>query len=161
MLVVEQPILTSADTQDVAVELRYDTGRFYYLRIPEDTLADREIPEVLINRYKQKKFIECQTLDLLKLNQRITDSHQEVVLMSDKTIQALLEEIRGEMSALFNICESVAMLDMLAAFAHLASSRDYKRPELIDHFGIKMGRHPIREKVRRTCQHSFVTTRLM
>lgn len=108
---------------------------------------NREIPDVLINRYRKKKNIECQTLDLLKLNQRINDSHQEAVLMSDKTIRILLEDVRKEMSALFGICESVAMLDMLAGFAHLASIRNYRRPELIDHVAIKMGRHPIREKV--------------
>ena len=42
------------------------------------------------------------------------------------------------------------MLDMLAAFAHIATCHDYIRPELTDVFAIKSGRHPIREKIHTT-----------
>jgi DNA mismatch repair protein MSH4 len=62
--------------------------------------------------------------------------------------------VRGEIPSLFRVCESIAMLDMIAAFAQLVSSRsygDYTRPELTEWLCIKSGRHPIREKVRSTC----------
>ena len=39
--------------------------------------------------------------------------------MCDKTIQELLDNIRGEIPSLFRVCESIAMLDMLAAFGQL------------------------------------------
>ena len=67
--------------------------------------------------------------------------------MTDKTIQILLDDIRGEMPALFKVSESVALLDMLSAFAHLATLREYCRPEINDCFAIKSGRHPVHEKV--------------
>jgi len=81
------------------------------------------------------------------LNQRIQDSHLEVVSMSDKTIQELIENLRGEIPSLYQVCESIALLDMVAAFAQLATTSDYSRPELTDCIGIKSGRHPVREKV--------------
>jgi len=132
-------------------ETRFENGRRYFLRLSESNFDDRSLPDIFINRYKKKGYIECQTLDLMKLNQRIEDSHQEVVLMSDKTIQDLIDNVRGEISILFRVCESLAMLDMIAAFAHLASDNQYEyvKPEITDCIAIKSGRHPVREKVSR------------
>ena len=96
--------------------MRYDNSRRYWLRICQSSLDDRRIPDVFINRFRKKGYIECQTLDLMKLNQRIEDSHQEVVLMSDKSIQQLVDDVRGEIPRLFRVCEGIAMLDMIAAF---------------------------------------------
>ena len=130
----------------VRTETRYDNARKYYLRVNESTLEGRVMPDVLINCYRKKGYIECQTLDLVKLNQRIEDSHQEVVLMSDKTIEQLIENIRCETPALFRVSDGVAMLDMLASFAQLVTTSDYVRPEITRCLAIKAGRHPIHEK---------------
>lgn len=114
----------------------------------ESYFADRPVPDILVNRFHKKGLIECQTLDLMKLNQRIEDSHHEVVLMSDKTIQELIDNIRVEIPILFRVCESIAMLDMIAAFGQLVTaSGEYVRPELTDCVAIKSGRHPVRERV--------------
>jgi DNA mismatch repair protein MSH4 len=128
-------------------ETRYENARHYFLRLYESDFDGRAVPDILINRYQKKGFIECQTIDLMKLNQRIQDSHLEVVSMSDKTIQELIENLRGEIPSLYQVCESIALLDMVAAFAQLATTSDYSRPELTDCIGIKSGRHPVREKV--------------
>lgn len=130
-------------------ETRYENARRYYLRLPEGEFDGRTIPDILVNRYRVKGFIECQTLDLMKLNKRIEDSHQEVVLMSDKTIQALIDDIRGEIPVLFRVCESIAMLDMITAFAHLVTTapEPYSKPEISDYIALQQARHPVREKV--------------
>ena len=67
--------------------------------------------------------------------------------MSDRSIQELIDDVRSEISMLFRISEGIAMLDMLAAFAHLVTTQDYARPELTDTLAIKAGRHPIRERI--------------
>jgi DNA mismatch repair protein MSH4 len=142
--------LTCLEEQfEMQAETRFENGRRYFLRLSESDFDDRALPDILVNRYRKKGHIECQTLDLMKLNQRIEDSHQEVVLMSDKTIQDLIDSIRGEIPVLFRVCESIAMLDMIAAFAHLASDNQYEyvKPEITDCIAIKSGRHPVREKV--------------
>lgn len=128
-------------------ETKYDNSRHYFLRLYESDFDGRAIPDILINRYQKKGFIECQTLDLMKLNSRIRDSHLEVVSMSNKTIQELIESIRAEIPSLYQVCESIALLDMIAAFGHLAIGSEYSRPDLTDCIGIKSGRHPVREKV--------------
>lgn len=130
----------------MALDLKYDTARQYYICIP--TAEPEPLPSIFINVYRKRNRIECQTLDLVKLNQKIADAHNEVINMSDSTVQELIRDVCCEVSCLFRVSEAVAMLDMLATFAHLATSHDYIRPELTDTLAIKAGRHPIRERIR-------------
>ncbi|KAJ6093527.1 hypothetical protein N7486_008816 [Penicillium sp. IBT 16267x] len=133
------------DTHDMTLDLKYDSARQYYICIP--STEPEPLPDVLINIFRKRNRIECQTLDLVKLNQKITDAHNEVISLSDQTIQELLRDVCSEASGLFRISEAIAMLDMLAAFAQLSTSYDYVRPELTDTLAIKAGRHPIREQI--------------
>lgn len=131
----------------MALEMKYDTARQFYIRIAASELEERNLPEIFINAFRKKTYIECQTLDLLKLNQKIVDSHHEVLQMSDRSIQELIDNIREDIAPLFKTCEAIALLDMIASFAQLVTMQDYCRPELTDTFAIKSGRHPIREKI--------------
>jgi DNA mismatch repair protein MSH4 len=88
-------------------------------------------------------------LELVKLNQKIADAHNEVIMMSDRSIQDLINDVRTEVQPLFKISESIAMLDMIASFAQLVTTQDYVRPELTETLAIKAGRHPVRERIQR------------
>lgn len=129
----------------MTLDLKYDIARQYYIWIPIAEIDS--LPDVFINVFRKRNHIECQTLDLVKLNQKITDAHNEVISMSDRTIQDLLRDVCADVSGLFRVSEAVAMLDMLAAFAQLATSNDYIRPDLTATLAIKAGRHPIRERI--------------
>ncbi|KAJ6087734.1 hypothetical protein N7467_006648 [Penicillium canescens] len=134
-----------SDNCDIVLHLKYDTARQYYICIP--AAEPGPLPDVFINVYRKRNRIECQTLDLVKLNQKITDAHSEVINMSERTIQDLLRDVCDQVSGLFRVSEAIAMLDMLASFAQLATSHEYIRPELTDTLAIKAGRHPIREQI--------------
>lgn len=127
--------------------MKYDTARQYYIRIAVSELDNRNLPDVFINVFRKRNIIECQTLDLLKWNQKIMDSHHEVLQMSDRSIQELIENLRAEIAPLFKISDAIALLDVTASFAHLVTTQDYCRPELTRTLAIKSGRHPIREKI--------------
>ncbi|KAJ5542864.1 hypothetical protein N7535_005287 [Penicillium sp. DV-2018c] len=130
---------------NMTLDLKYETARQYYICI--SATEPRPLPDVFINVYRKRKRIECQTLDLVKLNQKITDAHNEVINMSNRTIQDLISDVCTEVSSLFRISEAIAMLDMLASFAQLATNNEYIRPELTSTLAIKAGRHPIREQI--------------
>ncbi|KAJ5473826.1 hypothetical protein N7475_003392 [Penicillium sp. IBT 31633x] len=132
----------------IVLELKYDTARQYYICI--SATEPGPLPDVFINVYRKRNRIECQTLDLVKLNQKITDAHSEVINMSDRTVQGLIRDVCAEVSGLFRVSEAIAMLDMLAAFAQLSTNHEYIRPELTDTLAIKAGRHPIRERIHST-----------
>ncbi|KAJ6028775.1 hypothetical protein N7540_004351 [Penicillium herquei] len=137
-------IEVSIETCEIELDLKYDSARQYYISLP---CNGTETPEIFINVYRKRNHLECQTLDLLKINQKITDAHNEVIGLSDETIQRLLHDVCSEVSGLFRISEGIGMLDMLAAFTQLAMSNDYVRPELTNTLAIKAGRHPIREQI--------------
>ncbi|KAL8752734.1 MAG: hypothetical protein Q9199_005533 [Rusavskia elegans] len=142
-----QLVTDLGQTHSIALEMKYDTARQYYIRIATSELEERNLPDVFINSFRKKNFVECQTLDLLKLNQKIADSHHEVLQMSDASVQELIDRIREDIAPLFKTCEAIALLDMIASFAQLVTVQDYCRPELTDTLAIKSGRHPIREKI--------------
>lgn len=131
------------------MDIKYDPARQFFIVIPTSELQDRDVPEIFINIFRRKGKIECQTLELMKLNQKIADAHGEVILMSDRSIQDLINDVRTELQPLFKISESIAMLDMIASFAQLITTQDYVRPELTETLAIKAGRHPIRERIQR------------
>ncbi len=135
------------ETHELALELKYDTARQYFIRLDASQLEDRTLPEVFINVFRKKNMVECQTLDLLKWNQKIVDSHHEVLQMSDQKIQELITEIRNRIEPLFRVSAGIALVDMVASFAQLVTTQDYCRPELCQTLALKNGRHPIREKI--------------
>jgi DNA mismatch repair protein MSH4 len=126
-------------------ELKFDTQRQFYIKVSADELENRQLPPSFTNVFKTRNMVECQVLDLMKLNQKITICHEEILTMSDKAIQELVSEIRTRMSILFKCCESIAILDMLVAFAHVGTANSYIRPQLTDTLAIQAGRHPVRE----------------
>ncbi|KAH8703415.1 putative DNA mismatch repair protein Msh4 [Talaromyces proteolyticus] len=137
-----------AEQHNLALNLKFDNVRHYYISLCVVEI-DGPLPEEFVNIFRKKDRIECQTLDLVKLNQRISDSHHEVINMSDQTIQELIDEICQDVSILFKVSEAIATLDMLVAFSHLVTIEDYIRPEFTNVLAIKSGRHPIHEKIHK------------
>ncbi|KAK7427073.1 MutS protein msh4 [Neonectria magnoliae] len=126
--------------------LRFDNGRKYWLRLRAADFDDRPLPDIFIHAVRKKDKIECQTLNLVKLNLRLSDTSNEVVIRSDAVIQALVKELRHEAPHLFRVCESVALVDMISSFGQLATTRDYVRPDISGTLALKAARHPVLDK---------------
>ncbi|KXL48791.1 MAG: hypothetical protein FE78DRAFT_86832 [Acidomyces sp. 'richmondensis'] len=142
-----QHIADLVDEHNLPLQTKFEHSRQFYLRLSANELEHRDLPAIFINVFRKRDTLECQTLELVKRNQKIADAHNEVLLMSDSAIQALIGDIREHMSVLFRICEGIAMLDMLASFAQVVTSQDYVRPAISNTLAIRSGRHPIREKI--------------
>ncbi|KAI1415853.1 DNA mismatch repair protein-like protein MutS [Hypoxylon sp. FL1857] len=144
---VHQHIADVNRDHDIGAELRFENNRKYWLRLRHTDFEDREFPDILINKVRKGAWIECQTLILVQLNHRITDSSNEAIMLSDKVVQVLLNAIRMHVPNLFRVCESIALLDMIAAFAQSVTTRDYVRPEISHTLALKGARHPICERI--------------
>ncbi|KAI4618434.1 hypothetical protein J4E80_005032 [Alternaria sp. BMP 0032] len=120
---------------DIRLDLKYDTARQFYMKIATTELEGKALPPIFTNIIRRKNNIECQTLELMK---------------RDEAVEALIDEVRSHVSILFKICEAVAMLDMIAAFAHLVTVNNYTQPQLTDTLAIEAGRHPIKEKIMKS-----------
>ncbi|KAG5985048.1 hypothetical protein E4U55_001789 [Claviceps digitariae] len=131
----------------MSITLKFDNGRKYWLSVKSVDRDSSQIPSVFINVVGKKSGIECQTMQLIKLNGRLSETSNEIVARSDAIIQDLIIMLRGSAAQLFRLCESVALLDMVASFAHLSIMRDYVRPDFRGTFALKAARHPILDKI--------------
>eukprot|EP01134_Creolimax_fragrantissima_P004626 CFRG4626T1 len=107
---------------------------------------EEDLPEIFVQRQaKKKNQIHCTTRDLIRYNDRVTESLEEVYLMSGIVIGKVLHCIQDNIGALFKLTDCVAMVDMLLSFAKtvLRSDKPFVRPEFTDTLVIKDGRHPI------------------
>ncbi|KAE8194701.1 hypothetical protein CF336_g3419 [Tilletia laevis] len=104
----------------------------------------RDLPRAFINVVKgRSKTYTMSTLELKKRNQKMLDSMNEVLLLSDQTIEELRQEVTERVGSLFKASEAIAILDMLASFAHLVTVQSCVRPELTNTLAISNGRHPV------------------
>lgn len=136
-----------SEEYSLEARLRYDSGRKYSIQLQASDFEDRLVPEVLVNQVKKGRHLECLTMQLKKLNQRITDSVTEVVMLSDKVIQDLIDSIRTQLQPFYRVCDSIALLDMIVSFAQASSTYDWVRPEISNTLALKAARHPIMMKV--------------
>ncbi|ODV88025.1 hypothetical protein CANARDRAFT_183282, partial [[Candida] arabinofermentans NRRL YB-2248] len=140
---------------EIALESKYDTKRGFYIQIKDPTIKAHQLPEIFINRLSKPKTIECTTLEIVKLNLRLENAHQEILLMSEQAVETLLLKCKKNTSSYFMISEAVSLLDLICCFAQnaLKSTRQYICAELTNKLLIKGARHPVLET---TLDHSFV-----
>ncbi|KAF8315442.1 hypothetical protein DL93DRAFT_2166804 [Clavulina sp. PMI_390] len=133
---------------DLPLVLTYnESGGGFWLAIDKDEL-EGELPRGFINvSTKGDKWI-CTTLDLKKRNERLKDSLDEVLLLSDRTIQEIIEEIMENISVLYKASEAISVLDMIWAFSRASILNNYVRPQFTGTLAIKAGRHPILENIQ-------------
>lgn len=142
--------LSTLEKYRVAAALKFDNGRKYWLKLSIGDYNSVDPPGFFINVAKKRGVIECQTLDLVKLNMRLSDTSNEVVFRSDAIIEQLVGTLHSDASHLFKMCESVGLMDMLASFAQVSTTQNYVRPEITSRLALKSARHPILDKVWRS-----------
>lgn len=62
---------TYTEGHDIQLDLKYENGRQFYIRISKAELEGKPLPPVFTNIIRRKNFIECQTLELMKRNQKV------------------------------------------------------------------------------------------
>ncbi|KAL6904249.1 muts domain V domain-containing protein [Trichoderma evansii] len=144
--VIHQHSDNVSEDHRAAVTLKFDNRRMYWFRIPTADLDLESVSQYFINVIWKKNHIECQTLDLVKLNRRLSDTSNEIIMRSDAVILELVKKLRKEVSPLFRVCESVALVDMIASFGQVTTTRDYVRPEIEETLALKSAKHPILDK---------------
>ncbi|KAK9449441.1 muts domain V-domain-containing protein [Limtongia smithiae] len=155
-----------------SMEVKFEIARGYYLRVPVHEEKNRGmLPAEFVDQVVvRKQHIECTTMELKKFNGKLKDALSEIMLMSEQTVESLVEEIRAHIPGLYKACEGVGMLDMLVSFAHVATSSEqgYVRPIIVRGgdctdgededrvLAVKNARHPVKEIVMQRRGSRFV-----
>ncbi|EIW65180.1 MutS family protein MSH4 [Trametes versicolor FP-101664 SS1] len=140
-----------AEEHDLPLTLVYrdsDAGFVFALKKTDLSDAGGELPRGFIDVTAQKGRVTFATIELKKRNARMKDALDETLILSDKIIQDLTDDIVVDIGALYKASEAVALLDVLWSFAHASILRNYVRPEFTGTLAIKGGRHPVLESVQ-------------
>ncbi|CAI4061000.1 hypothetical protein SKDZ_06G0620 [Saccharomyces kudriavzevii ZP591] len=133
----------------INLDHNYDSARGFYLRIKRQDFTEdiASLPEIFISRTIKKNYIECTTLNIIKKNSRLKGAMEEILLLSEQTVNELLDKIAAHISELFMIAEAVAILDLVCSFAHNLKENNYIIPTFGKNLLIQDSRHPLLEKV--------------
>ena len=143
-------------------ELRfnYNGRRGYHFVLPA---SQRRLAEengfIQMQATSSKKSISCTTEPLSQLNLRCREMIGQILLTTEKEMAGLVEKIQQQVHVLFQVSESVALLDMMVAFgAHVKlAGGDWARPRMDGTASaslvLKQARHPILDRFG---EHSLV-----
>jgi len=68
---VHQLVEGMSKEYNLPLELKYETGRGYYLRLPASEIEDKPLPAIFVNLVKRKKVVEFSALEMLKCNAKV------------------------------------------------------------------------------------------
>jgi len=120
----------------------HETG---FLFILKGENRSRHLPREAIDTDQRKAKTRFTTRDLKKLNARILQSQREVFILSDRIVSDMINELIDEISALYELSESIAILDVMLSFARVSGATIHAciRPEFVETCAVTGGRHPI------------------
>ncbi|XP_033098705.1 mutS protein homolog 4-like [Anneissia japonica] len=147
---ISELIKQLGEQHNLPLKTSYNGTRGFYIQLycganSGFTLAN--LPSKFIKVVKSRNMASFTTTDLIKLNDRIRESLNEIYLMTNIVVNELFNDIREHIGCLYQLTECVSMLDMLTSFAHVCTLRDYVRPDFTDTLAIKHGCHPILTKI--------------
>lgn len=141
-----------------SLKFGYNRVQGYYIEISRN---QAEKAPANYQRKQTLKNVERYITPELKLFEEKVLSAQVKALAREKWLyDCLLEEIQHFISALTQLAQAIAQLDVLTNFAERAQSLNWCRPEFNTEPGIfiKEGRHPVVEQV---LQEQFIANELM
>ncbi|KAL5111109.1 hypothetical protein TcWFU_000175 [Taenia crassiceps] len=108
------------------------------------------LPEVFIKVQVARGLINCTTAELVKLNERVKGSLNEVYLIADNLACKLIHDLHPEMSLFYRLSEAVSGLDLLCSLARIVVSAPpghcFVRPVFGDTLAVQEGRHMIMDR---------------
>ena len=112
--------------------------------LQSDKLANAQF----FHRQSLANVVRFSTKELSELEVKISKAGEQALGIEFEIIQMLVGKIQEEADIIANTSQSIALLDVLLNFAHLAQTRHWVKPMIDDSrmLDIKKGRHPIVEK---------------
>lgn len=112
--------------------------RGFYLLIKQPPHSPPiKLPSIFKDVQVRRNCISFTSNDLIKLNNRINKAVEEIYLQSDQTISKLLNDIRTQISCMYNLIEMVANLDLVYSFAYQSCCFNYVRPNFGNFMDVK------------------------
>ncbi|HWF92039.1 MAG TPA: DNA mismatch repair protein MutS [Terriglobales bacterium] len=130
-----------------SLKVKFNSVFGYYIEISKPNLhlapADYERKQTLVNAER------FTTPELKEYESKILDAQEKIVEIERRLFAELRSAIAGEARRIRQTALVLAELDVLASFAHIATLRNYCRPQFDDSSDLEIleGRHPVIEQL--------------
>lgn len=138
-----------SDNFSMIMTSKYEANRGFFIVIHDQSIKDIQLIEnsPFINAIQRRRHVECTTMKLVKLNNRIDCALKEVFILTENTIEDVIKKLRAYISDFFMVTEAFALLDLLCSFAVCSNKPNlgnYICPEINEtSVEIKESKHPI------------------
>ncbi|MBI1179089.1 MAG: DNA mismatch repair protein MutS [Alphaproteobacteria bacterium] len=144
-----------------SLKVKHNNVPGYFIEVPAshgERLMKPPLNETYIHRQTMAGAVRFSTAELADLDSRISRAADEALAREQEIFADLAARVTDQWSAIATAARALAVLDVSAALAHLASSRNYARPEVDDSltFAVAAGRHPVVEAAVAAQSGSFV-----
>lgn len=128
------------------IRLNFNTSKGFHMQIKPmknknndnnknfDRDQQKRLPSIFKDVHITKNCISFTTEDLMRLNNRIRQSIEEIYLQSNDIITKLIEQIRTKISCLYNLTDIVANIDLVYSFAYQSLCANWVRPQFSSHY---------------------------
>ncbi len=140
------------------LKIGYNRVHGYYIEVSR--LSSDQVPDYFIRRQTLKNVERYITPELKVYEEKALKSESEALALEKQLYQALFDEVRPHLLALYALCDELATLDVQNGFALLAQQWQYCRPEFVAEsiLNIHKGRHPV---VEQFSEQPFIANDLM
>ncbi|KAE9516603.1 DNA mismatch repair protein MutS [Candidatus Liberibacter asiaticus] len=140
------------ETKIKNLKIKHNNNLGYFIEVTSSSASvlkkDLESKDRFIHRQTMSNLTRFTTLELIDLENRITNATNSALLIELESFEILSNAIIEQSESLDNASQVIAIIDISIALAILAKEQNYCRP-IIDNstnFIVKDGRHPIVEK---------------
>ena len=150
-----------AQTDIRALKIRHNGMLGFFVEVPAAQgakLLEEPLRQSFIHRQTMVNAMRFTTTELAELEGRIARAGDAALELETAIFARLRTGVLDHTPTLRALADALAELDVTAALAHLAATRNYVRPEIDTSlaFAITAGRHPVVEEMVRADGKSFV-----
>lgn len=112
---------------NLPLKTTYNCSRGFYLQLATNgtDITTETLPGMFLKVTKTKNTLSFTTNDLIKLNNRMNQSCQEIYIMANVVVTELLNDVRDFVGCLYKLTETVTIVDVLLSFAHACTISQY------------------------------------
>ncbi|HZE87623.1 MAG TPA: DNA mismatch repair protein MutS [Methylomirabilota bacterium] len=128
-----------------SLKVRFNQVFGFYIEVSKTNLSF--VPKEYIRKQTLVNGERFVTPELKEQEEIILTAEQRINDLEYQLFQETLQQILGQINILQNAAETIAILDCLVTFAHIAEKNNYVRAKLLysGEMHIKSGRHPVVE----------------
>ncbi|KQP31881.1 DNA mismatch repair protein MutS [Methylobacterium sp. Leaf104] len=143
------------------LRIKHNNMLGYYIEVPQgvgEACLKGVMRETFIHRQTMVDAMRFTSVELGQLESRISGATDRALALEGAVFDALAGRVLAQASAVAEVAEALAGLDVAASHAELAVERDWRRPVVDESYAfvVEGGRHPVVEAALRLSGAPFI-----